>query len=144
MGYGLKACRMKFEQKRCWLKVWKRPKEVWNRWYRGIFIWKPTQTLYILVAKSYGFYGLDWKFRSVKKRCEKAQKRCEIVDIEEFSYENPCNLIYSCSSWLDGLYGPDWKFRGVKKRCEKAKKRCEIVDIEKFSYENPCKSYIFL
>ena len=26
----------------------------------------------------------------MKKRCEKAQKRCEIVDKEEFSYENPC------------------------------------------------------
>ena len=29
-------------------------------------------------------YGPDRKFRGVKKRCEKAQKRCEIVDIEEF------------------------------------------------------------
>ena len=37
---------------------------MWNRWYRGICIWKPTQTLYLLVALG-GFYGPDWKFRGV-------------------------------------------------------------------------------
>ena len=36
------------------------------------------------------FYGLLLKFGGVKKRCENAQKRCEIVNIEEFSYEKPC------------------------------------------------------
>ena len=45
-----------------------------------------------------GCYGPYWKFGCVKKRCENAQKRCEIVNIEEFPYENPANLIYSCSS----------------------------------------------
>ena len=38
-----------------------------------------------------GIHGLDWKFRGVKWRGENAKKRCEIVDIEEFSYENPHN-----------------------------------------------------
>ena len=28
----------------------KSPNKEWNRWYRGIFRWKPMQTLYILVA----------------------------------------------------------------------------------------------
>ena len=36
-----------------------------------------------------GYYGLYWKFGGVKKRCENAQKRCEMVDVEEFSIENP-------------------------------------------------------
>ena len=31
-------------------KEWNGPKKVWNGWYRGIFIWKPMQTLYILLA----------------------------------------------------------------------------------------------
>ena len=35
-----------------------------------------------------GFYGLVIKFGGVKKRCEMAQKRCEMVDIEEFSNKN--------------------------------------------------------
>ena len=34
-------------------------------------------------------YGLNLKFGGVKKRCEMAQKRCEMVDIEEFSNKNP-------------------------------------------------------
>ena len=36
-----------------------------------------------------GVGGLTLKFGGVKKRCENAQERCEIVDIKEFSYENP-------------------------------------------------------
>ena len=35
------------------------------------------------------FQGPDSKFRGLKQRSENAQKRCEIADIEEFSYENP-------------------------------------------------------
>ena len=37
-----------------------------------------------------GCYGPDWIFGGMKKRCEMVQKRCENVDIEEFSHENPC------------------------------------------------------
>ena len=37
-----------------------------------------------------GDHGLYLKFGGVKKRCENAQKRCEIADIEKFSYEYPC------------------------------------------------------
>ena len=36
-----------------------------------------------------GFYGPDQKFRGVKSRFENAPKRCEMVNIEEFSIENP-------------------------------------------------------
>ena len=45
-----------------------------------------------------GCYGPDCKFGGMKKRCEMVQKRCENVDIEEFSYETHANLIYSCST----------------------------------------------
>ena len=37
-----------------------------------------------------GCYGPDWKFGGMKKRCEMVPKRCENVDREEFSHENPC------------------------------------------------------
>ena len=39
-----------------------------------------------------GIYGLNWKFGGVKKRCEMAQKRCKMVDIEEFSNEISVNV----------------------------------------------------
>ena len=37
-----------------------------------------------------GDHDLYWKFGDVKKRYENTQKRCEMVNIEELSYENPC------------------------------------------------------
>ena len=39
-----------------------------------------------------GCYDPDWKFGGVKKRCEMAQKRCKMVDIEEFSNETSVNV----------------------------------------------------
>ena len=39
-----------------------------------------------------GFYGLHWKFGGVKKRCEMAQKRFEMVDIEEFPNKTSVNV----------------------------------------------------
>ena len=38
------------------------------------------------------FYCLYLKFGGVKKRCEMAQKRCKMVDIEEFSNETSVNV----------------------------------------------------
>ena len=37
-------------------------------------------------------YGLNLKFRGVKKRCEMAQKRCKMVHIEEFSNGTSVNV----------------------------------------------------
>jgi len=36
-----------------------------------------------------GLNGPDRKFIGMNQRCENVRKRCEIVDIEKFSYENP-------------------------------------------------------
>ena len=47
-------------------------------------------------------------------KCSK--KRCEDVDIEELSNENPCKPCIFCSTYLGGCYGPGWKFGGVKKK----------------------------
>ena len=53
-----------------------------------------THANFIYCSSTYldGCYGPDWKYGGVKKRCEMVQKRCENVDIEEFSNENPCKL----------------------------------------------------
>ena len=45
--------------------------------------------IYSCSIYSAGFYGLHYKFGGVKKRCEMTQKRCEMVDIKEFSNKNP-------------------------------------------------------
>ena len=44
-----------------------------------------------------GCYGPAWKFGGVKKRCENAQKRCEMVDIKEFSNKNLQNPYIGCT-----------------------------------------------
>ena len=38
------------------------------------------------------YYGLQLKFGGVKKRCENVHKRCEMVDIEEFSNKTSVNV----------------------------------------------------
>ena len=50
------------------------------------------------------------------------QKRCENVDREEFSHENPCKPLLLSSTYLGGCYGADWKSEGVKRRCEMVQK----------------------
>ena len=66
---------------------------MWNGWYRGIFEKKTLKPL-IYSCSTYlaSIYGLNLKFGGVKKRCEMAQKRCKMVDIEEFSNETSVNV----------------------------------------------------
>ena len=53
------------------------------------------------------------------KRCEISLKRCEIVDIEEFSLENLyAKHIYSCSAQVGGSHGTNENLI----RCEKGVK----------------------
>ena len=56
-----------------------------------LVLWIKTHKNLIYSCSTYigGDHGLCWKFGGVKKRCEMAEKRCEMVDIEEFSIENP-------------------------------------------------------
>ena len=51
-----------------------------------------------------------------------AQKRCEMVDIEEFLIKTHKNLIFSCSTYLAGFYDLHYKFGGVKKGVKTPKK----------------------
>ena len=51
-----------------------------------------TNLIYSCSTYLVGIYGLNWKFGGVKKRCEMAQKRCEMVDIEEFSNETSVDV----------------------------------------------------
>ena len=67
---------------RCEKKVWKSPKKVWNRWYKEIFIWKPTQTLYSFVALIQVVVMVQIENFKVWKRCEITIKQYKIVCIE--------------------------------------------------------------
>ena len=53
------------------------------------------QIIYILVAFKWADYKVKKYFeKGVKKRCEITKKRCEIVNIEEFSKKTPMQIIY--------------------------------------------------
>ena len=62
---------------------------------------------------------LSWSrfkiWRCEKQRCENAKNRYEIIDVEEFSYENQSNLDIILA-FLGGFYCPDRKFGGVRKK----------------------------
>ena len=73
-----------------WKKGVKKPKKgVKLLIERNFQIKTHTNLIYSCSTYLAGFNGLHWKIGGVKKRCEMAQKRCKMVDIEEFSKKNP-------------------------------------------------------
>ena len=77
----------------------------------------------------------------VEKRGEKTQKRCEIIDIEEFPNENSQYayiFLKHSAVFMDQTKFKIWR---CEKRCENVQKKCAIVYIDEFSYEYPRKTY---
>ena len=70
----------------------KTPKKLWNRSYERIFLYVNQVKQSILLK--HGFYGLNWKFRGLKKGVKNAQMMFEMVDIEEFHMKTQATLEY--------------------------------------------------
>ena len=74
------------------LEVWKKGMELPKKEWLLIC----ANLIYSCSTQLGSFYGPDWKFGGVKKRCENG---CKIVDREEFSNESHIILIYSFSTY---------------------------------------------